>query len=1013
MKKSLLFSLLLACFSFSAVFAVDVTFRVNMAEQAVSPNGVHVAGAFQGWSPSATPLVNTVDDVYEVTVDIPAGTTFEYKFINGNAWSAPNENLTAAGCGVGPDGNRQFTVPAEDVVLPLVCFNACINCGETAPLTSVTFRVNMSQQDVSPNGVHVAGAFQGWNPSASTMVDTEGDGIYEFTAEIAPGATIQYKFINGNDWNAPSVVENLNPAGCGVGNDGNRELVVPDEDIVLEAVCFNGCEACPVIGEPIEVTFTVNMANETISPEGVHLAGSFNDFTPALMTQGEDDLYSLTLSINAGVSVIYKFLNGATFDGQEAVPAACGEPDGFGGNNRTFTPTEENPSPETVCFELCTDCPVIGEPIPVTFLVNMANEDVAAAGPHIEGSFTNFEPQAMTLVEDAIYSYTANIATGSTVIYKFLNGDNNSTQEIVPADCGVPNDFNAFDRSLTIPDVDDFTTELVCFGGCEDCVEPAPSILVFFRVDMQNENIAAAGPHIAGTFNGFTPEPLELESGTVYSYAAMLEVGSTVDYKFLNGATFDGQEAVPADCGSPDGFGGNNRTFTVPDEAMVITEVVCFSACEECPPPPPSISVTFLVDLANEAISSEGPHIAGTFNGFTPASMTLVENSVYSFTTDVEAGSTQLYKFLNGATFDGQESVPAACGEPDGFGGNNRVLEVAADAEEDITLDLVCFSTCEACVEPAPTVLVFFRVNMQNETVDAAGPHIAGSFNGFTPEAMNPESGTVYAHSEMLEVGSTVTYKFLNGATFAGQEAVPADCGEADGFGGFNRTFTIPDLPMVIIDVVCFSACENCEAIPDPVSVTFTVDMGAVEQISAEGAHIAGTFNNFTPEPMIEGANEVYTFTVELVPGTEVLFKYLNGATFDGQEVVPAACGEPDGFGGFNRIITVPAEAGALPIVCFNECEGGCTVSIAELQNNLKMGVFPNPNNGNFNLQLDNFDGSLFNTLYIYDLGGRLVSSLRVHSSTQTINVEGLSKGLYQLVLENNQGRATTKMVVK
>ena len=77
----------------------------------------------------------------------------------------------------------------------------------------VTFRVNMALLTVSTNGVHIAGNFQGWSPSTTLMSDINGDDIYEYTALLATGTQVQYKYVNGNAWGpnwmnpCPPVVE--------------------------------------------------------------------------------------------------------------------------------------------------------------------------------------------------------------------------------------------------------------------------------------------------------------------------------------------------------------------------------------------------------------------------------------------------------------------------------------------------------------------------------------------------------------------------------------------------------------------------------------------------------------------------------------------------------------------------------------------------------------------------------------------------------------------------------------
>jgi hypothetical protein len=109
------------------------------------------------------------------------------------------------------------------------------------PKVSVTFQVDMSRENVSADGVHIAGSFQGWNPSATPMV-SQGNGIYTYTAMLDRNATYEYKFINGNQW-GPGFDESV-PAACA--QNGNRFVVVDTTTITTPMVCFGRCEACGV-----------------------------------------------------------------------------------------------------------------------------------------------------------------------------------------------------------------------------------------------------------------------------------------------------------------------------------------------------------------------------------------------------------------------------------------------------------------------------------------------------------------------------------------------------------------------------------------------------------------------------------------------------------------------------------------------------------------------------------------------------------------------------------------------
>ncbi|MFZ4634763.1 MAG: hypothetical protein ACOYNO_11200, partial [Saprospiraceae bacterium] len=75
-----------------------------------------------------------------------------------------------------------------------------------AQTVALTFRVNMQNEIISPQGVHVAGDFQApagvgsnWDPAATLMTDADGDKIYQLSVQI-PTGTYSYKFVNGNAW---------------------------------------------------------------------------------------------------------------------------------------------------------------------------------------------------------------------------------------------------------------------------------------------------------------------------------------------------------------------------------------------------------------------------------------------------------------------------------------------------------------------------------------------------------------------------------------------------------------------------------------------------------------------------------------------------------------------------------------------------------------------------------------------------------------------------------------------
>jgi len=231
-------------------------------------------------------------------------------------------------------------------VLDVVCFGSCTIC--SPPTTEVTFQVDMTNEVVSPDGVHFVADFQGWDPTSTPMAMV-GVNIYSYTATIGIGSYIQFKFVNGISFDGAEIV----PGECNF--DGNRFLTVPETPTILDVVCFSECGVCPTY---VSVKFSVDMSNETISPEGVHLVGDFQGWDPAatLLTAEGNGIYSVTQVMPAGTYQTYKFLNGNTYDGSEIVPEECGVDDGFGGFKRYFTVPASNSELAVVCFSQCGSC---------------------------------------------------------------------------------------------------------------------------------------------------------------------------------------------------------------------------------------------------------------------------------------------------------------------------------------------------------------------------------------------------------------------------------------------------------------------------------------------------------------------------------------------------------------------------------------------------------------------------------------------------------------------------------
>jgi hypothetical protein len=224
-----------------------VTFTVDMANQVVSANGVHLAGNLQAaagfpkdWDPTSTLLTKVgTTTKYAVTLNLPDG-NYNYKFINGNDWNLAGVQLSeqkiTTACGTA-GGDRIIDVKGVDFGVEY-CFDKCYLCDEA----KVTFNVDMSlQKAISANGVHLTGDFQGFLPDQTPMTLKSGK-VYTVDVVMKKGKH-EYKFINGNAWNAAGVQfsEQNITAACGIAK-GNRTMDVTKDSTV--SYCFDYCVAC-------------------------------------------------------------------------------------------------------------------------------------------------------------------------------------------------------------------------------------------------------------------------------------------------------------------------------------------------------------------------------------------------------------------------------------------------------------------------------------------------------------------------------------------------------------------------------------------------------------------------------------------------------------------------------------------------------------------------------------------------------------------------------------------------
>jgi len=648
---------------------VNVTFQVDMSQQTVAPDGIFLAGTFNGWT-NNNPMTHAGNDIYALTLTLGAGDYHQYKFKNGaNGWET-----VPVSCAQG--GNRFITVPAVSTTLVAVCFGSCIPCELPPVPVEITFQVDMSNETISPDGVRIAGGFQGWNPG-STLMTNIGNNIYTYTATLPSGSYQEYKFVNGTTW---AQSENL-PPECS--NSNNRYFTVPQTNTILDLVCYGECGPCQGPSLP-QMTFQVDMSEQTVSPNGVKILIQGSPNTSFLMVDIGNYIYQVTIPFEEATEVKYRFQNGAI---DELVPAECGVGSIFQGYWRVLNVPGFDLTLDPVCFAKCGPC----VPVNVTFRVDMSNETVSPDGVHLAGLFQGWNPSTtpMTNVSGGIWELTIEFAANQYTEFKYINGNEFAFSEMVPEECGVDDNFGGFNRFLTVPQ-SDVILDLVCFGSCAECIVPV-EVEVTFQVDMTNEIVSADGVFIAGSFQGWQSDVSQMThiGNNVYSYTTLLIEGNYYEFKYINGNSFDFAESVPFECNQ-----NGNRFLTVPLDGTVL-DPVCFGGCGECPL---LVAITFSVDMSQQEVSPDGVHLVGDFQNWNPTATPLTHQGEGIYTVEVilPAGTYQTYRYINGNSYETGiiENVPEECGVEDGFGGMKRYLDVPL---ETTALDLVCFGLCGEC----------------------------------------------------------------------------------------------------------------------------------------------------------------------------------------------------------------------------------------------------------------------------------------------------------------------------
>jgi len=233
---------------------VMITFRVNMSEAYPANGIVYIGSDWAGWELNKFQMLTDVnhDSIFEATLYLPSGESYNYRYSTSNADWGHFESMVGTPCGSGGSlADRNIVVPQASTILPVVCFGQCDDCGSTIR-TDLTLSVDMTGTTVSPDGVHVTGNFNNWNPASLELTDGNGDNIYDITIPVIPNLDYVYQFLNGKTTNDAEVVFGT----CEF--RGKRRVTVYSEPLSVPVVKFGSCNAT---GSPITDTIVACIGN--------------------------------------------------------------------------------------------------------------------------------------------------------------------------------------------------------------------------------------------------------------------------------------------------------------------------------------------------------------------------------------------------------------------------------------------------------------------------------------------------------------------------------------------------------------------------------------------------------------------------------------------------------------------------------------------------------------------------------------------------------------------------------
>ncbi|MBP7510958.1 MAG: T9SS type A sorting domain-containing protein [Bacteroidia bacterium] len=225
-----------------------------------------------------------------------------------------------------------------------------------------------------------------------------------------------------------------------------------------------------------KVKFSVDMSKQTVSPNGVHIAGDFQDEagypngdwqsnTTTLTLEPGTNIYSITLNIPAHRKYEYKFVNGDQFYEAEFVPELSRADFEFSDNRWIYLDSTNDEVFYQGAILFAENAPLGKMMVRLKVDVKKVSS-INAEGIFLAGSFNSFKTTGYKMTHfdtsNSVHEILFFTDSGNHQ-YRFCNGRDTLAMETVPEAC-------ASNGNRTLTATYDTSYSLVCFSSCTVCL---------------------------------------------------------------------------------------------------------------------------------------------------------------------------------------------------------------------------------------------------------------------------------------------------------------------------------------------------------------------------------------------------------------------------------------------------------------------------------------------------------------------------------------------------------------